>query len=123
MSRYQLKFEDKDHYLFVTVHGELNPMTDVSIDEDIRRECENRKQRLVLIDIRPTTSRLDGIENHIAAITIQDRIGPYVRAIAIIDTLENRERSEMYELTAVNRGATVKFFEDCESAASWLLAA
>ena len=119
---YELKFEDKDHYLQVTVSGDLNPETDIAIDVDIRKECEHRDFNFALIDIRTMTSRITTIENHIAAKSFSERMGPEIRAIAIVvDSIDFDKKSKMYEVTARNRGADVKFFTQCEVAASWLL--
>jgi len=117
---YELEFIDKTNYLHVLVHGVLNPETDVSIDAEIRKECENRKFDSVVIDIRPMASRLTGIENHNAAKTFKERMGPSVRAIAIIDYKKYKEKSEMFELTATNRKANVQFFVEQEEAKKWI---
>lgn len=118
---YELELEESDGILCATVHGELDPITDLAIDRQLRRECENRGKELLLIDIRPMVGRLSGIDNHIAAKTFQERMGADIRAVAIVDTEEYMEKSEMFEITALNRGAEVKFFLGYEEAKKWLI--
>lgn len=117
---YELKLTESDAILFATLYGELDAATDMEIDAELRRECEKRGKKLLLIDIRPMSTRLSGIDNHVAATTFGSRMGIDIRAIAIVDTENFAEKSEMYELTAINRGARVRFFEDYENAQQWL---
>jgi len=117
---YELEFNDKINYLHVLAHGELNPETDVSIDAEIRQECENRNLDSAVIDIRQMVSRLTGVENHNAAKTFKDRMGPSIRAIAIIDYEKYTEKSEMFQLTATNRDANVRFFVTEKQAENWI---
>jgi hypothetical protein len=120
MTRYTLSFEVRGTALHATVTGELTLETDAAIDARIRQECEGRGRSLLLVDIRRATSRLSYFDNHQAAKTFPDRMGPSIHAVAIVENAVYRENSEMYELTSVNRGATVKFFETPETAQEWL---
>ena len=117
---YELAVEHNDSYVKFTVTGEMNTETDLEIDARIRNECEATGARLVLIDIRSATTRLSIIENHECATTFSQRMGSRIGAVAIVDRSQFRANSEMYELTSVNRGATVKFFESEGDAVSWL---
>ena len=118
---YELEFIDKTNYLHVLTRGELNSESDLSIDAEIRHECEFRKFDSVVIDIRLMTSRLTGIENHNAAKTFKERMGPNIRAIAIIEYEKYKEKSEMFQLTATNREANVQFFVEEAEAEQWIL--
>jgi len=117
---YELDVKNEGHYLHVTVSGELNPTTDAAIDAEIVRKCVSNSVSLVLVDIRAATTRLSMIENHYAAMSFRERMGEGIRAVAIVDSQTHRDKSEIYELTSVNRGAVVKFFESTDDAARWL---
>lgn len=108
------------HYLSVTVQGELTAESDAAIDVEILDACEAQGINLVPIDIRPAKTRLSLIENQFAARSFRQRMGAGIRATAIVDEVANRSRSEMYELTSVNRGARVRFFDQVRDAVNWL---
>ena len=117
---YETEFKELNHHLLETVSGGINPATDFEIDTKIRAECEKTKKAFVLIDIRRKNSNMSAIENHIAAKSYRERMGPAIEAIAIVDSTEFKDKSNMFEITATNRGATVKFFEEIEDAETWL---
>jgi len=121
MTPYELIFEDRIQYLYALVSGELNRKTDHEIDARIRSECEERERNRVLIDIRESSSRLSYLQNFVAAKSYRQRMGLYLRAIAIVDSKKHRENSELFELTAVNQGARVKFFTSTIEAEKWLV--
>lgn len=116
---YQLEFTQLSDYLHVVAHGVLDSRTDLQIDLEIRRECETRQLHSALIDIRPMTSRLSGVQNHNAAKTFRERMGS-VSSVAIVELPQYRDRSEMFQLTAGNRDANVRFFNEESAAAQWL---
>ncbi len=60
------------------------------------------------------------LANHEAALTFRDRMRGAVLAVAIVDLPEHHERSEMFELTASNRGAMIRNFDSADEAARWL---
>lgn len=94
--------------------------TDSQIDEAIARICMERGARAILIDIRALTGRLSVVENHLAATTYGQRLPSIVRRVAILDLPEHQQQSEIFELTARNRGASVRFFDREADAAAWL---
>lgn len=117
---YRLAFSDKKYFLHVKAVGTLNKETDAAIDAEIKSECEKRKIDSVLIDIRYMNSRLSGIENHIAAQSFSERIGN-LSSIAIVDLEKYISNSEMFEITARNRDANVRFFNKVTDAIEWIL--
>lgn len=120
MASYLLAFEDRTTYLYVRLSGELTEKTDHDIDVSIKQECETLERNKVLIDIRDSDSRLSYQQNFAAARTYRQRMGTYIIAIAIVDSSTFQENSELFELTAVNRGARVKFFTSTAEAENWL---
>jgi hypothetical protein len=121
VTSYELIFEDRAKYLYVLVSGELNTKTDHEIDAEIKSQCERRERSEVLIDIRHSSSRLNFLENFVAATSYRQRMGSYIRAIAIVDSREYQENSELFELAAVNQGARLKFFNSTVRAEQWLM--
>lgn len=117
---YTLEFTDKKFFLHVNAFGLLNSETDEEIDAEIKKECDARSIDSVLIDIRQMTSRLSGVENHVAAKTIKDRLQG-VTSIAIVDLKKYDNKSEMYQLTAKNRDTNIRFFHSVSKAVEWLL--
>ncbi len=116
---YQLEFTQLSNSLHVVAHGILDSRTDLEIDLEIRRECETRQLHSALIDIRPMTSRLSGVQNHNAAKTFKERMGP-VSSVAIVELEQYRDGSEMFQLTASNRDVNVRFFNEKSTAVQWL---
>ena len=119
-SEFAIDLREAPGFLRLAVTGRQSLETDSRIVEAIVRICVDREATAVLIDIRALTGRLSVLENHLAASTYGRRIPSIVRRVAILDLPEHHERSEMFELTAGNRGARVRFF-DCETAAeAWI---
>lgn len=121
MTSYELIFEDRTKYMYVLVSGELTSKTDHVIDDKIKSECEKRERSRVLVDIRESSSRLSFLQNFVAASTYRQRMGSYIGAIAIVDSKKHKKNSEVFELTAVNRGARLKFFTSTIEAENWLI--
>ena len=121
MTSYELIFEDRAKYLYVLVSGELDRKTDFEIDAEIKLECERRERDRVLIDIRESRSRLSFLQNFVAASSYRIRMGSYIQAIAIVDSKKHKENSELFELTAVSRGARLRFFTSTIAAEKWLI--
>ena len=121
MPAYELTLEDRKKYLYVLVSGELNRKTDREIDTEIRSECESRALDKVLIDIRECSSRISYLDNFVAATTYRQRMGSYIKVIAIVDSGKHRQSSELFELAAVNKGARLRFFTSSIDAEKWLL--
>ena len=122
MTSYELHFEDRKQYLYVLVSGELDARTDREIDARIRLEFEKRERRNVLIDIRELGSRLSFLQNFVAAKSYRLRMGPYISAIAIVDSKKHKGNSDLFELTAAGQGARLKFFISSLDAEKWLVA-
>jgi len=121
MISYELIFEDRTNYLFVLIAGELNRNIDLEIDAEIKKECKKRKRNKVLIDIRESRSRLTLLQNFVAAKSYWNRMGSYIKAVAIVDSKEHVENSELFEMIAVTRGARLKFFTSTVEAEKWLI--
>lgn len=121
MTSYELIFEDRTKYLYVLVSGELNRKTDREIDARIKSECERLERKKVLIDIRESSSRLSYLENFVAATSFRERMGSYIEAMAIVDAEEQKENSELFEITATSKGARLKFFTSTIEAEKWLI--
>ena len=121
MTSYELIFEDRKRYLYVLVSGELNSKTDREIDARIRSECEKLERKNLLVDIRQCSSRLSFLQNFVAAKTYRQRMGSYIEAIAIVDSKQHRENNELFETTAVNQGARLRFFTSTIDAENWLV--
>lgn len=111
---------DETGFLRFNVEGNQDPQTDVDIDLAIARECIDRDARAALVDIRRLTGRLSMVENHEAARTFQQRMPDSLLRIAIVELPEFGARSEMYEVTARNRGANIRFFGSVTDAEEWL---
>ena len=122
MASYELIFETRENYLYVLVSGELNRKTDREIDARIKSECEARSLDRVLIDIRKCSSRISYLDNFVAATSYRQRMGSYIKVVAIVDSSEHRQSSELFELAAENKGARLKFFTSSIEAEKWLLA-
>ncbi len=117
---FEIDVSERPGYLRFAVTGRQSPETDPQIDDAIARICVDREATAILIDIRALSGRLTVLENYMAASTFRRRVPPSVGRVAIVDLPEHQARSEMFELTAWNRGVRVRFF-DCESAAEdWL---
>jgi hypothetical protein len=117
---YRLETSQERDYLNFTLTGTLNAASDREVDEAIRHHCEEQGVGLALVDIRGAEGRLSALENHVAATTFRDRMGAAVSVVAIVDVAIHDANSEMFELTATNRGARVRFFLDDRAAAAWL---
>jgi hypothetical protein len=117
---YQLETTPERDFLRFTLTGTLTVATDRQVDEAIRCCCEAQGVRLALVDIRGADGRLSVLENHVAAATFRGRMGTAVSAVAIVDLATHDENSDMFEITATNRGATVRFFVEDQAAAAWL---
>jgi hypothetical protein len=122
MTSYELIFEDRTNYLYVLVSGELNVKTDPEIDTRIKLECEKLERSRVLIDIRECSSRLSFLQNYVAATSYRQRMGTQIRTIAIVDSKQHKENSELFETAAVSHGALIKFFTSTLEAEKWLIA-
>ena len=121
MTTYELIVENRKNYLYILVSGELDSITDQEIDNKIKLECEKHERRKVLIDIRECSSRLSFLDNYVAATSYRQRMGAYISAIAIVDSTQHKENSEVFELAATNKGARLKFFTSTVEADKWLI--
>jgi len=117
---YQLAFSDKEFFFEVRAVGELTADSDLGIDKEISQEGETRNIDSVLIDIRQMKTRLTGVENHVAAESFNQRMN-FFSSIAILDLEKYQSNSDMFELTARNRDANVRFFVEKHKAVEWLL--
>lgn len=107
-------------FLRFVVSGTLDAQSDMEIDAAIARACVEHNARAMLIDIRDMVGRLSVMENHEAAKSFHRRMPRSLAAIAVVDSPEHKAQSNMFELTAVNRGINLKFFETVDDAQSWL---
>jgi hypothetical protein len=119
---YKIDVADGPGYLLFTVTGKQDLKTDAEIDTAIGNECARREASAALVDILGMEGRLPVLENHEAARTFRERMPSSVTKIAIVDSADHQNGSTMYELTATNRGANVRFSERVEDARKWLQA-
>lgn len=119
---FSLEIEETPDFIRFTVTGILNCRTDKEIDQRITEACEARGESRALIDIRAMEGRLSLAENFEAAMTFGARLSPCVEKAAILDLQSHHARSAMFEITATNRGACVRFFEEVSAAEAWLRA-
>jgi hypothetical protein len=121
---YSLTIEKTPAFLMITAHGMLTWETDGKIDEEVGEACIRHAADRVIIDISAMQGRLSVYQNHEAAKTLFERMrGTSLRRIAVVDRVEHQERSEMYEMTAQNRGMSIQFFPDLTSAQQWIRSA
>jgi hypothetical protein len=117
---YQIDIAEEPELLRFSVTGEQSLEADAAIDAEIADACMQREATAVLIDIRGLHKRLSLAENHMAARGFRQRMPPSVKRIAIVDHRDHASGSEMYELTAQNRGVDVRFFTNVAEARGWL---
>lgn len=117
---YKIEISDEPGFLRFDIEGNQDRQTDADIDREIASECIERGAKAALVDIRRLAGRLSILENHEAAKSFRQRMPLSLRRIAIIDLPEHAARSEMYEVTAQNRGARLRFFDSVTLAQEWL---
>lgn len=117
---YEIDEIDRDGIPVFSVRGDLDRESDRLIDDEIRRRCLDAVMRFAVIEIREVSGRLSLLDNHEAAKNFRQRIGDALDAVAIVERHEHRERREMFEITAINRGARVRFFDFTSDAVAWL---
>ena len=122
MDTYQISFEQRPHYLHVTVQGENTGETIRRYLIDIREACLRLKQRKVLLVVElqgPGMSMLD-VYKAVAA-GFDNVAGTGIRA-AYVDLLDHSLANMLLaENVAMTRGLPVRTFKDIAAAEAWLL--
>lgn len=123
MDRYQISFEQRPRYLYVTVRGENTGDTIRRYLADIREACIRfaRTNVLLVVELQgPGMSMLD-VYKAVAA-GFDEAAGTGIRA-AYVDLLDHSLANMLLaENVAMTRGLPVRTFKDIGAAEAWLLA-
>ena len=124
MDTYRIEFEQRSHYLYVSVRGENTGETIRRYLADIHDACLRLAQKNVLLVVElqgPGMSMLD-VYKAVAA-GFDAAAGTGIRA-AYVDLLDRSLANRMLaENVAITRGLPVRTFGDVASAETWLLLA
>ena len=121
---YQLDIIENDEYVTAKLSGVRRPTSLLEAAVKTTAYCKQNGIHHLLIDIRGMSGGLDTIETYEVAgqgLPSQPNARRLIRS-AILDHSENLERIRFFETVAINRGLTVKVFDDEETAVRWLLA-
>ena len=123
MDKYQIAFEQRPRYLYVSVRGENTGETIRRYLTDIHAECLRLEQKNVLLVVElhgPGMSMLDVYKA--VATGFDQAAGTGIRS-AYVDLLDHSLANMMLaENVAITRGLPVRTFRDIEAAETWLLA-
>jgi len=118
---FEVTFEDRHDYLYVRVTGPNSPETVVGYMKRVRKECDERNCRRILIDENLDGPRLDLMEIFaLVAGGSQEALG-FFDAIAYVDEKQDMESVRFAETVAVNRGIPAAVFASVEDAEDWLI--
>lgn len=119
---YRVEYIEKPDHLVAVLSGIRTPATLVAAAAAVASYCTERSINEVLIDVRQMRGELNTLETYdVAGRSIPDQ--PGIREIgrgAILDHPTNLDRIRFFETVAVNRGLTVKVFDDEDLAVAWL---
>lgn len=119
---YELAIDQDPGFVTARLSGVRSPEALLQAAAEVTTSCRERGIFRVLIDVRTMTGKLDTLETFDVAgrgIPNQTEARRLVRS-AILDRSENIERIRFFETVAVNRGLTVKVFDDEAEAVRWL---
>jgi hypothetical protein len=120
---YELEIDRDAGFVTARLAGVRRPDSLIEAAAEITADCRDRGIFRVLIDVREMTGQLDTLETFdVAGRGIPNRTEArrLIRS-AILDRTENIQRIRFFETVAVNRGLTVKVFDDETDAVRWLL--
>lgn len=119
---YQVEFIEKPDHLVAVLSGVRTPVTLVEAAAAVAGHCVVTGSTQVLIDVRMMRGELNTLETYdVAGRSIPQQ--PGVRELgraAILDHTRNLGRVRFFETVAINRGLTLKVFDDEELAVAWL---
>lgn len=119
---YELEIDQDAGFVTARLSGVRRPEALLQAAAEVTTSCRERGMFRLLIDVRTMTGKLDTLETFdVAGRGIPNRTEArrLVRS-AILDRSENIERIRFFETVAVNRGLTVKVFDDEAQAIRWL---
>ena len=123
MDGYQISFEQRPHYLYVSVRGENTGETIRRYLADIREACTRLAQKNVLLVVElqgPGMSMLDVYKAVSAG--FDAAAGSGIRA-AYVDLLDHSMANMLLaENVATTRGLPLRTFKNIAAAETWLLA-
>ncbi len=119
---YNLTFEEKENYLWVTASGVRSLENTLSITKDVFAACAKHKTRKVLIDVRALEGRLaTGSSFSIPAQHFPKlRNRNIVTQAAIIDLQEFEHSYQFFENAAVKQEFKLRIFSNPDKALFWL---
>ena len=119
---YDLVFEIKDNFFWVTATGTRSLKSVLAITKEILAACTEHEISKVLIDVRALEGRLSTA----SAFTIPTRHFPKFRDrslinhVAIIDLKGFELSHRFFEKAAASRGFKLRIFSDPDKAVFWL---
>lgn len=123
MEQPQVTFEQKDHYLLVTGHGERNDFASiVNATNQINEMVVTLKNKYLLVDYREVKFNTP-ITNVFDVIRIYESKMPDFKNLIVAAVLSNLNSTfgKYWGEIAQQRGFNFMVFEDFESAEKWLL--
>ena len=119
---YNLTFEEKENYLWVTATGIRSLENTLAITKDVFAACEKHKTSKVIIDVRALEGRLaTGSSFSIPAQHFPKlRNRNIVTQAAVIDLKEFEHSYQFFENAAVKQGFKLRIFSNPDKAVFWL---
>jgi len=115
---FQIRIEDD--LVFAAASGyDENLEEALDYNRAVLQACIEHDCSRILTDERELEYRLDTVDTFELA-TQAARAVPSLTKIAIATGPSNQADADFYETVAVNRGLSVKFFPDLDSARAWL---
>ncbi len=119
---YTIQIEKRNHHLFFEVYGQREFSTTEKLARSIFASAEEQQVSRLLINVWNYSGRL-GVADTYRLVTGSfpefRKLG--IQRIAIIDTRPDKKSGWFFETVASNRGYSIKFFDDPETAEAWLL--
>ena len=117
-TEYQISSSVNDGILEIVLTGELVDSAHDKFSNEIIAITETKGVKDVLVDIR-------AFKWHLGIIEIYERVRNYPPHMyklnfAIVDIMENADFQSFHEVTAVNAGMSLKWFNNIDSARVWL---
>jgi hypothetical protein len=117
---YQLTLHPKPAYLHAVVTGENTRENVAGYLGDIRRECQARGWRRVLVEERLQGARLGTSDVFAVVMEEAGRAAGLFEAIAYVDVNAGGDMMKFAENVALGRGIPVRLFSTVAEAGKWL---
>ncbi|PYS98345.1 MAG: hypothetical protein DMF63_16985 [Acidobacteria bacterium] len=114
-----LEFRDDHIYLRQETNIEITPDRLESFWDYLREQCAHHDCTSILIEADAPTRSMDTVAAFTSGVEVAS-IAPDLRMALCFQRYAPNEISDLFRQAARNRGANVEFFQDSDTALSWL---